>query len=182
MTRTLYDFVCKQCSKPFTYVRRKKTFCSSQCMAEFYRGLRGEKSPSFKHGHASYEDSPEYVAWLAMKQRCFYTKHRSYSEYGGRGITVSPEWLGEGGFQRFLAHIGPKATPEHSLDRIENQGNYEPGNIRWATREEQNNNQRVKRTSGLCRRGHPLTQENIIVEGKGRRCRLCRKTSRNNRR
>jgi len=60
--------------------------------------------------------------------------------YSGRGITVAAEWDygGDGkGFERFVAHIGPKPTPKHSVDRIDNDGNYEPGNVRWATTPEQ---------------------------------------------
>jgi hypothetical protein len=150
------------------------------CFVEFNRQRKGPRSNLFKHGHAGYRDSPEYVAWLAMKQRCFYRRGKSYKDYGARGITVSPEWLGDGGFERFLSHIGPKPTKSHTIERIRNDGNYEPGNVKWATRMEQSCNKRPNKSETHCRRGgHEFTPENTIWElGKYRRCRICRDASR----
>ena len=94
--------------------------------------------------------SPEYRAWKGMKERCLSPKHKSYSRYGGRGIKVCDRWLhgdGElGGFECFLVDIGRKPTTRHSLDRFpNNDGNYEPGNVRWATPSEQHWTQRKPR-------------------------------------
>jgi hypothetical protein len=77
-----------------------------------------------------------------MLSRCFYTRATSYAYYGGRGITVCAEWVGDGGFERFLAHMGsrPEGT---SLDRIDSNGNYEPGNVRWADKRTQHENRNV---------------------------------------
>ena len=87
--------------------------------------------------------TPEYFAHNAILQRCFNKKLKQYKDYGGRGVTVAPEWVGKGGFDRFLAHVGPRPSPRHSLDRFpDNDGNYEPGNVRWATSKEQTRNQR----------------------------------------
>ncbi len=72
-----------------------------------------------------------------MKQRCLNVKHKSYSRYGGRGIKVCKRWLGKKGFKNFLKDMGHKPTPKHSLDRINNDGNYEPKNCRWATATQQ---------------------------------------------
>lgn len=81
----------------------------------------------------------EYVAWRSMKQRCYNPKNASYSRYGGRGIAVCDRWLES--YEAFLAHVGRRPSPEHSIDRYpDNDGNYEPGNVRWATAEEQGRN------------------------------------------
>lgn len=89
--------------------------------------------------------TPEYQSWRGMRERISNQNHDSYEYYGGRGITVAPEWEGEEGFQRFLEHIGQRPSPQHSVDRINANGNYEPGNVRWATAEEQANNRRPRR-------------------------------------
>lgn len=83
---------------------------------------------------------PEYLCWKQMCNRCFNPNNHKYSRYGARGITVCDEWRGEGGFQRFLDHIGRRPGPEYSIDRIDNDGNYEPGNVRWATPDVQRRN------------------------------------------
>lgn len=72
--------------------------------------------------------------------RCTYPKHRAWVDYGGRGITVCERWRHS--FANFLADVGKRPSDEHSLDRINNDGNYEPGNCRWATRSVQIRNKR----------------------------------------
>jgi hypothetical protein len=78
-----------------------------------------------------------------MKSRCFNPKHEYYKNYGGRGITVCPQWLGS--YPAFLADVGRAPSPKHTLGRIDNDGNYEPGNTRWETRAQQSNNRRNNR-------------------------------------
>jgi hypothetical protein len=75
-----------------------------------------------------------------MIQRCTNPNEAGYKNYGGRGIRVCDAWLSS--FEAFYAHVGPKLSPKLSLDRIDNDGNYEPGNVRWATRSEQRMNRR----------------------------------------
>ena len=87
----------------------------------------------------------EYQAWASMRSRCFYRRNNRYHSHGGRGIKVCDRWLGLAGFANFLADMGPKPTPQHQLDRINNDGNYEPGNCRWATPIEQARNRRTNR-------------------------------------
>lgn len=85
----------------------------------------------------------EHTAWRNMRQRCTYRKHRSWKDYGGRGITVCARWLGPDGYAHFLADMGRKPSPDHSLDRFpNNDGDYSPDNCRWATRSQQQNNTR----------------------------------------
>ncbi len=86
--------------------------------------------------------SPEYQIWSAMIERCRNINGLWYHNYGGRGIRVCDEWIGRCGFARFYRCIGPRPTPQHTLDRIDNDGHYEPNNVRWATRLEQSHNSR----------------------------------------
>ncbi len=83
-----------------------------------------------------------YKRWQSMRERCNNPNADSYPRYGGRGISVAPEWDKAGGYEPFLSFLetlGPK--PEgHTLDRIDNDGNYEPGNLRWASGKEQQAN------------------------------------------
>jgi len=84
--------------------------------------------------------APEYGAWAAMKTRCTNPNSNRWHDYGGRGISVCDEWSED--YLAFLNHVGRKPSPAHSLDRIDNDGNYEPGNVRWATRKQQLANRR----------------------------------------
>lgn len=97
---------------------------------------------STKHGMYY---SPEYKAWDQMIQRCNNVRNTSYDNYGRRGIKVHKSWLN---FVKFYEHIGPRPSPRHSLDRIDNEKNYEPGNVRWALTSTQQHNRRTWAKSG----------------------------------
>jgi hypothetical protein len=100
--------------------------------------LKREAPPWNKtHGESRYS-SAEYQVWVAMRQRCLNRKCRAYGRYGGRGITICARWLES--FEAFLADVGRKPSARHSLDRINNNGDYEPSNCRWATPAQQNRN------------------------------------------
>lgn len=90
--------------------------------------------------------TPEYMAWGHMINRCHNPSDKSWGDYGARGVAVCEEWRGPGGFERFYQCIGKRPTKNHSLDRYpNNNGNYEPGNVRWATRAQQGRNKRSNR-------------------------------------
>jgi len=81
-----------------------------------------------------------------MMRRCSDSRVKQFKDYGGRGIKVCERWSGESGFENFVRDMGPKPTPRHTLDRYpNNDGDYDPGNCRWATRLEQGSNQRSNR-------------------------------------
>lgn len=82
--------------------------------------------------------SKEYRTWSGIKQRCFNPNNTHYARYGGRGITIHPAWVDS--FEAFFAYVGTAPDDALSLDRIDNRGNYEPGNVRWTTRKVQSNN------------------------------------------
>lgn len=90
-----------------------------------------------KHG---LHRSPEYQAWSDMRQRCYNPNDGEFKRYGARGITVCDEWRES--FEAFYAHVGPRPSPDHSIDRIATDGHYVPGNVRWSTRKEQQRNRR----------------------------------------
>lgn len=95
------------------------------------------------HRRPEFASTPEYTIWLYMKRRCVDPRDHTYGRYGGRGIRVCDRWMS---FPSFLEDMGPRPSEEHSLDRIDNNGNYEPGNCRWADRITQARNARSNRS------------------------------------
>ncbi len=87
--------------------------------------------------------SPEYAVWSAMIHRCSSPLDKEYKRYGGRGITVSPRWIKS--FEAFLADMGHRPSPKLTIDRINNDGHYEPENCRWTTMKENSRNNRRNR-------------------------------------
>lgn len=96
-------------------------------------------------------NTPEYSAWQSMRDRCCNPRNKRFRHYGGRGISICDRWRfgenGKGPFECFLADVGRRPSPELSIDRIDNDDGYHPGNVRWATRIQQRRNQRPRRES-----------------------------------
>ena len=103
--------------------------------------LQRERTADSAKTHGRY-DTPEYTCWVNMLQRCMNKGHRHYSGYGGRGITVCPEWLF---FENFYRDMGDRPSEDHTLDREDNDGNYCKENCRWVTQKQQMNNTRSVR-------------------------------------
>jgi hypothetical protein len=91
--------------------------------------------------------SVESNTWRKIKDKCYNPKNPDYRYYGGRGIVMDETWRNS--FEAFYEGIGPRPTPKHTLDRIDVNGNYEPGNVRWATRQVQSLNRRTHEMSGI---------------------------------
>jgi hypothetical protein len=104
-------------------------------------------SRNYKHGMSWNPDGTrpgEYAAWRSMINRCENPNFTFFEYYGGRGIEVYRPWRES--FECFFQHLGPKPSPQNSIDRKNNDYGYFPGNVRWATREEQANNKRPRRS------------------------------------
>jgi len=126
-----------------------------------------------------------YNTWANMIQRCTNPNRKEYKNYGGRGITVCERWRSS--FKDFASDVGDRPFGL-SLDRIDNDKGYEPGNTRWATQKEQIQNSRnsiltavdaaakARKARTHCKRGHEFTEENVVFDAKRgiRACRLCK--------
>jgi hypothetical protein len=122
--------ICKQCDNERSRVRYER-----KC------ALLGLPTPKRHHGMSQ---SPTHVSWASMKRRVLNRNDVSWHLYGGRGITMCDQWRDS--FQAFLADMGER-PPGTTLDRIDPEGNYEPGNCRWATPGLQRQNQRHRRAA-----------------------------------
>lgn len=130
-------FKC-QCGKEFrqtiTLVKARKI---TSCGCRIVKSAKARKYGTL----ALVADISEYSIWVQMKSRCLNPDYKRYNDYGGRGITVFEPWINC--FEDFYAYVGPRPSMKHSLDRYPNvNGNYEPGNVRWATDREQAINRR----------------------------------------
>jgi hypothetical protein len=111
-----------------------------------------------KHGQSHDNKSRTYASWLKMRERCYRVNEPLYRRYyQDRGITVCERWSGRDGFMNFLADLGER-PPGTSLDRVNNAGNYEPGNCRWATPREQATNRRKPQRRNVI----PPTQDDVL--------------------
>ena len=131
-----------------------------------WSGVTGPEHPQFKHGLWG---TQTYSSWKSMVQRVTNPNAGGYEGYGGRGIRICASWRS---FENFLADMGvrPDGT---TLDRIDNDGNYEPGNCRWTSASQQQRNKRPALRSTHCARGHSFEEVGVYPNRRGRQCKQC---------
>lgn len=142
--RKLIELKCENCLKTFitreSYVKRGRgRFCSKSCAAS------GKFNNAYKHGNAPRVtgQTKEYRAWAGIKNRVTIGNDLNRKYYLERGITMCDRWFNS--FESFLEDMGEAPSPQHQVDRIDFNGNYEPNNCKWVTRIEQMNNVRTNK-------------------------------------
>lgn len=132
----------------------------------YKKDINGKSSVT--HGASN---TPEFNVWLSMKARCNNPRSKDHKYYFDRGIRVCERWMD---FTAFIADMGPRPTLFHTVERNDNDGNYEPGNCRWATRAEQNANKRKPIHTSICGLEDHLAGKNLYISPDGvRHCRAC---------
>ena len=140
----LAEFYC-ECGRSKT-ARLSNVFNGNVTSCGCKRAENAFKNGVVIHGYSRVNArTPDYLCWDAMKSRCINSRSANYVNYGARGISVCDRWLGSFGFLNFISDMGSRPSPRHSLDRINNDGNYEPSNCRWATTRQQARNKRTAR-------------------------------------
>ena len=126
----------KELSKRFSVT---PWYLAGVCTGRLRSSVKGWEKPDTHRTHGM-SRIPEYKVWKAMRQRCYLKTSKAYRHYGGRGITVCDRWRSS--FENFISDMGRRPGPEFSIERVNNDGNYEPGNCIWATWSQQAKNKR----------------------------------------
>lgn len=116
----------------------------------------GTKSCGCIHTKHGRKNTTEYRIWTGIKNRCYNKNHHAYHNYGGRGVVMDESWRDN--FKIFFDYIGHRQSPNVTLDRINNDGNYEPGNVKWSTKKEQGRNTRFNRIISFNGETHCLAE------------------------
>lgn len=153
--RPRVHLTCAVCGATFVvkaYRAETARYCSHACHA------RQPTPENSRHGDARHGGgiAAEHQAWTSMKKRCFNPGTAGYRYYGGRSITVCDRWRDS--YEDFLADVGRRPSPVHSLDRLDVNGHYEPGNVRWALPIEQGNNRRTNRLITVGGATHTMSE------------------------
>jgi len=137
--------ICDCGNRTFVAAKSLKNGHTSSCgCLQKERAAQACKQSHTSHGHTrGNKTTKEYRAWTGVITRCENHNIPSFSYYGGRGIVVHPPWRES--FESFLADVGPAPSSSHSLDRVDVEGGYVPGNVRWATQQEQSRNRRDRK-------------------------------------
>lgn len=155
----------------YSLLRGHTTSCGCNRTKNSTLNIKKAITSNITHGKANKnKKTKEYNAWIAIKQRCFDKNHPSYMDYGGRGVTMFPEW--KSNFKAFLSYVGEAPTNKHSIDRIDVNGNYEPNNVRWATSSIQSSNRRLQKSNSTGVEGVTFDKKSckyiarITIDGK----------------
>lgn len=135
---------CRIFLKPEEFSPKARYFCRScEAIRQRERYRTNEKHRVYAKSLVKKQTESGYSLWKCMLNRCHRESTVSYKYYGARGISVCQEWRNS--FAAFSSYVGIRPSKKHTLDRINNEGNYEPGNVRWATWPEQMANKRKRK-------------------------------------
>ncbi len=154
-TRAAWLCRCQCGSTTIVYTNKLRSGWTKSCGCR--RKRRGMESPRFVHG-CSPKTGPkthEYYSWQGMLRRCYNKKNPKYHRYGGRGIIVCARWRRS--FTTFLADVGHAPSARHTIERRNNNGDYRPGNVGWATQKEQQRNRSTNRVLHVDGEAAPLS-------------------------
>lgn len=149
---------CRDCNKIRQKIANDKILDSIRASQKRYRDKNAER---VRIEYAADPMKQTGNIWRAMIQRCEDHKGDNFERYGGRGIVVCERWRNS--FEDFLADVGVRPSADYSIDRINTNGNYEPGNVRWATRKEQRANRRKYDYSAASKKSWILRRDRMAL-------------------